>query len=257
MKLENYIAKNYLKFSDRQIAERFNISRSYVSNTRKKLGIKIPEAITKKRRAAACGFRHNTEHDAFIRKHYLATPPQKIADQIGRSEVFVKTAIRFMGLEIPREIIDQRKLDARIKKGAIPPNKGKKMSPEQYAIASKTFFKKGQKPINELPEIAITIRKDLQFDGSTRKYWWIKLGYKKYKMYHVHIWEREHGSVPEGFIIVFKDKNSLNCIIENLEIITLAENMRRNTIARFPLEVRQVITLTHKLNKKIHAKQNH
>lgn len=39
----------------------------------------------------------------------------------------------------------------------------------------------------------------------------------KYK--HYLIWEKEHGEVPEGYLLVFKDQNPENCCLENLAII--------------------------------------
>ena len=57
-------------------------------------------------------------------------------------------------------------------------------------------------------------------------------------------------------IISFKDKNPMNCVIENLEIITRKENMNRNTIHNYPTEVKQLIKLNSKLKKAICQKTN-
>jgi hypothetical protein len=55
--------------------------------------------------------------------------------------------------------------------------------------------------------------------------------------------------------VVFKDGNQLNCIIENLECISNAELMQRNTIHRFPAELKSTIRLVNKLKRNINAKE--
>lgn len=137
------------------------------------------------------------------------------------------------------------------KKGSIPHNKGKKMTPEVYQKVSNTFFKKGQKPINRKEDNAISIRTDTTGIG----YKYIKLADSKWELYHRYIWKQHYGSIAYGYIVVFKDKNSMNCTIENLELITYKENMERNTIQRYPAPLREVMKLTNKLIKKINGKE--
>lgn len=59
---------------------------------------------------------------------------------------------------------------------------------------------------------------------------------------HRHNWEQKHGPLPPGHIVVFRDGNRDNCSDDNLELITLAENMRRNTIhRRLPPDVKEAV----------------
>lgn len=37
------------------------------------------------------------------------------------------------------------------------------------------------------------------------------------------LWEMNHGEVPEGYVVTYKDRNPENCELENLEIITRGE----------------------------------
>jgi len=126
------------------------------------------------------------------------------------------------------------------------------MSEESIRRTISTRFKKGQRIYNEMYDGATTIRND----KTGRKYYWIRKAKANWRMLHVHIWEQEFGKVPQGKIVVFKNKDSLDVRIENLELITLTENMRRNTIARFPIELRTTIRLVRKLERKIHEQQN-
>jgi hypothetical protein len=56
--------------------------------------------------------------------------------------------------------------------------------------------------------------------------------------------------------IRFKDGNRLNVNIENLELVSNGENMAKNTIMRFPKEVRQTIRILNKIKKVINEKQD-
>ena len=44
----------------------------------------------------------------------------------------------------------------------------------------------------------------------------------------VVVWERARGRLPAGWCLWFLNRDSLDCRIENLEAITLAERLRRN-----------------------------
>jgi hypothetical protein len=58
-------------------------------------------------------------------------------------------------------------------------------------------------------------------------------------------------------VVRFKDGNTMHWDINNLEMIDMRNNMDRNTIQRFPVEIQEVIKLNSKLKKKINGtKQN-
>jgi len=150
---------------------------------------------------------------------------------------------------------DLRRLATQFKKGHIPPNKGKKwkqyMSAEARENALKTTFQKGHLPHNTKTDFEITIRKD----KSGRYYKFIRIAKGKWVMLHVYNWEKVHGKVPKGKLVVFKTKSTEDCSIENLELITREENMRRNTIHRYPLTVKKAIRMLNKLKRSINVKE--
>ncbi|RKW32704.1 MAG: HNH endonuclease [Lachnospiraceae bacterium] len=114
-------------------------------------------------------------------------------------------------------------IDTRFKKGHIPVNKGKKMSAETYAKASKTMFKKGQKPQN----YRVVGSERINVDG------YIEIKVKdpgKWKLKHRVIWEEHNGKIPKGMIVIFKDNNPLNCSLDNLMLISKDENLKINRI---------------------------
>lgn len=142
----------------------------------------------------------------------------------------------------------------RFPKGHKPANKGKKwhefMSEQGRSNSSRTTFKKGHQPHNTKEDGLITIRHD---EGRDYKY--IRLSVSKWIPLHVHTWEQSNGKVPDGYIVVFKDKNSMNCELSNLELITREENMKRNTWHRYPPELKNTIRTLNKLKKHINGKE--
>ena len=145
-------------------------------------------------------------------------------------------------------------LATQFKKGHVPVNKGQKMSKNTYNKVAHTMFKKGNKPPNTKPADAITIR----MDNSNIPYKYLKIRDSNWQLMHRVIYEKYHGPVPKGSIVTFKDGNTMNCDIDNLICITMAENMVRNSIQRYPEELKKVIRLNSKLKKQIKngTKQN-
>jgi len=131
----------------------------------------------------------------------------------------------------------------RFSRGHTPWNKGKK----GILIGGvETQFKPGNKPHNT------------KFDGCITKrfhkgvpYLKIRICEKKWEYLHRHIWVEANGAIPDKHIVVFKDKNPLNCVLDNLECISLAENMRRNTIHKMPKELKEVVMLTGYITRQI------
>lgn len=116
-------------------------------------------------------------------------------------------------------------------KGNIPFNKGKK----GYMGANATSFKPGQKPKNTDP---IGTEKMLA-DG----YVWVKIDDKSkvpktlnWKQKHRIIWEHKFGPIPEGHMIIFLDGDHENFDIDNLAMITKAENLIMNRKGLFKLD---------------------
>ncbi len=145
-------------------------------------------------------------------------------------------------------------LATQFKKGHVPPNKGQKLSKEVYNKVAHTMFKKGNKPPNTKPADAVSIR----MDNSNIPYKYLKIRDSNWQLMHRVIYEQYHGPVPKGSIVTFKDGNTMNCDIDNLICITMAENMMRNSIQRYPEELKKVIRLNSKLKKQIKngTKQN-
>jgi hypothetical protein len=107
----------------------------------------------------------------------------------------------------------------------IPWNKGKSIDVHKNAIA--TQFKAGHEPVNTLHDYAITLRHPHKYRGG-RQYYFIRLAKGKWEHLHRYLWKQVHGSIPKGKLIVFKNGDTLDCLMDNLEMISMAENVKRN-----------------------------
>lgn len=199
---------------------------------------------------------YTSEEESFIKENYLKLPVKQIAFETNSTYGRIMRFLNKNGLEIPKELVQERILNSRKKKGDIPFNKGMKqqeyMSKEAILKTTKTRFKKGNRPHNTKYDGAIVERADSK--GRVYKYFRIREGH--WVLYHRYIWEQTNGEIPEGYIIVFKDNNTCNTQIDNLEMISLEENMLRNSKLHYPKEVIPSLVLINQLEKKLKSLEN-
>jgi hypothetical protein len=132
----------------------------------------------------------------------------------------------------------------RYAKGHVPANKGKKVAVSTYNKCAPTMFKKGSKPHNFKPVGSERITKDGYVERKIANP-------KTWKGLHILVWEEAYGPVPAKHKIVFKDNNQLNNELSNLECISYAEAMVRNSIVRYPADLRFAMKALKKLKKQI------
>ena len=140
-----------------------------------------------------------------------------------------------------------RKSNGTYKKGHVPMNKGQKMSKDVFDKVKATMFKKGNRPANWKEPGTIEARKD----KNGHLYNYIKISDSNWKLLQRHVWEQKNGEIKPGYIIAFRDKNPMNCEIENLEMITRVENLKRNWLHNYPDEIKTLIKTKNKLINKI------
>lgn len=200
------------------------------------------------------GRKFTPQEDGFLKANYLTIPAKRMAKMLGRTEGTARQRMKILGIRPPEHVIEQFKRESYIKKGNVPPNKGKKIidlyGPEALEKMKATQFKKGELPHTTLYDGAITIRRD----KTGRRYKWIRISKANWQMLHVYNWQQTHGEVPPGHIVVFKNKaNTMDCSVELLELISLEQNMLRNTIHNYPVEIKTAIRTVKKLKRKIHT----
>lgn len=236
MDQDKFIRDNYLLISGKMIARTIGRSSTYVRNFLKANKLNVPKAtIVRFRSEGNIGKTKVTPaQDKIIKRKYLKVPVKTLAHEMGLGETVMRKRLQQLNLVIPADIIAQRKRDSQIKPGHVPLNKGKKqadyMCKEAIARTKSTRFKKGQLPHNAIgfKDGDISIRHDHK-DRNGKAYKYIRLSLGKWYPLHQHRWEKKNGKLPKGHCLWFKDGNTLNCTLKNLELITRAENMRRNS----------------------------
>lgn len=175
----------------------------------------------------------------FLKRNYVKYTNHRLAQMMGRSEAAIQCHRRKFGLSKPN--------DGRYKKGAVPLNKGKKMPPGWGGAGIKTRFKKGQKPKNTKYNGAIQIRH--MRGGKPWKF--IRIRLNKWEELNRYNYKKFIGPIPSGKNVAFKNGDTLNCEPSNLFLETRQDNMLRNTIHRYPAEVKTAIRMVAKLKRKI------
>ena len=199
--------------------------------------------------------------DEVIRRYPNEDTKVIAADLNTTVEIVYRIVSRF-NVKKTKEYLDNWKLSGRgrmieagkahrFTKGHVSWNKDKSpkdyITPENYAKMESTQFKKGGLPPNTKHDGAITLR----HDKSKKNYYYIRLSKAKWMPLHVKIYQDAYGPIPKNHIIVFKDRNTLNVTLENLECISRKENMLRNTLHRLAPEIKQTIRVLTKLKKTI------
>ncbi|WP_235775561.1 MULTISPECIES: HNH endonuclease signature motif containing protein [Paenibacillus] len=154
-------------------------------------------------------FRYTPEQKEFIRTHVqgryvlelTAMFNEKFDVELQPSQM--RAFIRNNGLKSG--------IDARIKPGNVPPNKGKK---KLWVGGEATQFKKGHKPHNYVPVGSERVNGDDYVD--------IKVADpNKWRGKHLIVWEQQNDSpVPKGHAVIFGDGNRRNFNPDNLILVT-------------------------------------
>lgn len=170
------------------------------------------------------------EEIELLQKIYPDRPTKEVAKILGRSLSSVYGRVGFLGISKSDEYMKaslavlSAKLQKsgkahRFKKGQKSWNAGKKGL--HFPGSEKGHFKKGQLPSGTLYDGAITVRLyKTGHRGNKRPYKFIRIAKARWREYHLHVWEQHHGPIPKGMRVCFKDGDSMNCDIANLELLT-------------------------------------
>lgn len=138
----------------------------------------------------------------------------------------------------------------RFKPGLVPANKGLRRPGWHAGRMRETQFKKGERNWHQMPIGATRL-----VDG----YLYVKVAEVPHQPYtvnwkplHILEWERANGRpLPDGHCLRFRDGNRLNTALSNLELISRADNARRNAMHRLPEPIRRAIHAKGALNRRI------
>lgn len=154
--------------------------------------------------------KYSTEQKDFLRDHVSGRSYAELTELfnqefgLGLNVGRISSAIKRYGLKNNR--------DGRFQKGNSAWNKGKK----GMHLNPSTEFKKGGVPANHRPVGSERINADgyIEVKIAEPKTWDLKQRI---------VWKQEHGSIPEGNVVIFADGNPLNCNLNNLLSVSRAE----------------------------------
>ena len=141
-----FIKNNYHSISAINMAKQLDISVDVVNRYKQKRGWVVSKETIRKwaseTRTGRTSF--TAQEDEIIAAAYLSIPIKQLAKNLGRSFAGVMGRLKAMGLEIPKELREERKAIGMYRKGQLPPNKGRKqveyMSAEAIERTAKTRF---------------------------------------------------------------------------------------------------------------------
>ena len=181
---------------------------------------------------------------------------REIADILGRGISSIHCKANSLGLESSLEKIQRAgyetskkpaSIATRFQKGSVPLNKGKKVSPEVYSKIQPTMFKKGSTPVNhrDVGAERVNVYGYIEIKVSELNTWRLK---------HRVMWEQVYGTIPLGYNVQFKNHNPLDCRIENLYLISKADQLAKENsfYAKYPKKIQEIIRLKGVVNRAIH-----
>jgi hypothetical protein len=185
-----------------------------------------------------------------LKEHYSDKTIKQLCEIINRSQKSIYSQANLLGLKKSYEHMQMlKKNDAeniqklgfnfRFKKNDTPWNLGAK----GYMGGNATSFKKGNKPHNT-KQVGDTI---INKDG----FLLVKIADKKWIRKEILIWEEVNGKIPKGHVVRVINPALNKYDINNLMLISFAENMKLNTMHRFPTELKNTIKALSKLKKTI------
>ncbi len=193
---------------------------------------------------------------AVLRALYPEYTAAECAQAMGRTTRSIINQVKQLGLHKSSEWIAQRSREIaqnpnhaarahRFQPGLVPWNKGQPF--QSGGRSAETQFKAGRpahEASNWLPIGSLRIcadgyleRKTTDDPGLVPARRWVAV--------HRLVWEAAHGPIQPGMIVVFRPgmrtTSDAEITLERLELITRAENMKRNTIHNYPMPIKSLI----------------
>lgn len=250
-------------FSARSVAIWLDRHRSVIDRQSRLLGLEFDE-----RRIPWSG-----DEDETIRINYPRFPAFLIAHVLGRTPNTVSQRAARLGIEKAADFYTQplarlwnsvdhpNSIASRIKPGSVPANKGLRRPGFSSGRMAETQFKKGRRPEDAHNYVPIGTEKVCPKRGLVRKVSDDQTVFPVHRWQPVHrlVWEAEHGPVPTGHLVRFRDGMKTfkadEITIDRLELVTMRENMARNTIHNYPPEIVSAMQMRGALTRAINRRE--
>lgn len=216
---------------------------------------------------------------AITRERYPHRPTKEVAAQLGRKIDAVYRLAYKLGLSKTAEFLASAEcgilhkgetrpgsIPHRFPKGHVPANTGIRRPGWGPGRMKETQFVKGErmgqaarnwKPIGTIIVDTegykrIKIRENIEGEHS---------GFGNTKVWPLmsrYLWEQHKGPIPPKHLIKYIDKDRNNCVIENLYLVSMKDNMAKNTIwntDNMPHELAEVILIAGALKRQIRRRK--
>lgn len=136
----------------------------------------------------------------------------------------------------------------RFPKGHAPANKGLRRPGWSVGRMAETQFKKGQPNHNRAPIGAERLSKEGYLQRKLTD-----TGYPPRDWVPVHhiIWRAAGRDIPPGHALIFINGDKTDIRLDNLQILSRADNMRRNSVHLLPPEIKEVVNLKRAIVRRI------
>jgi hypothetical protein len=192
------------------------------------------------------------EELAFLREAYPDMDTKTIAEILGRSAPSVSRKACSMGLLKSPEYTHNLNERRAFKPGQVPWNAGKPgyhmktIGPQHFKKGNVSgAAKAGEQPVGT-EKVNYNGYRVVKVSSTGKKR-------EKWKYAHHLVWEQNFGPIPEGQIVVFKNRDKTDLRPENLECIDRKQHAASISIANYPPELRSLIAqkghLTRELKK--------
>lgn len=200
---------------------------------------------------------------AYVRDRYPHDPTADIARAIGRTVGKVYARAAKLGLNKTAEFMaspaacrlrrgDNVGAAFRFKKGQVPPNKGVRRPGWAPGRMKETQFKKGE-ATNWMP-IGTTRLVDgyvYRKVSDHRNVPWTRNWVPENRI----VWEAANGPVPEGHALAYRNRDRTDNRLENLELITRGELVKRNSVHNLPPELKKTVYALGRLKRRIRREE--
>jgi hypothetical protein len=205
----------------------------------------------------------NAVDEVLLLARYPHEPTRTIARELRRSLTAVYARAFMLGLTKSAEYLaspdacrlrrgDNVGAACRFQKGHVPANKGLRRPGWARGRMKETWFRKGERS-----GVAVRLYQPIGTERISKD------GYRqrktnddlplqaRWRSVHVLLWEEKHGPVPKGHAIVFRNGDKGDIRLDNLQCISRAELMARNTLHNLPKPLVETIYLLGALNRQI------
>ena len=188
------------------------------------------------------------EQIEFIGGHYAGRSLADLTDLFNRRFKTRMTRRQIRSAVHNRGIVSGR--TGRFEKSFRPHNKGIK-GWQAGGRSAETRFKPGRRPHTWVP-----VGSERVVKGGILQRKISDTGYppRDWKSVHGLLWEEHHGPIPKGHLVIFRNGDINDIRIENLELVSRPENMRRNSIQRLPEALKDVCRTLGVLNRRINKR---